>query len=76
MPSAPPFLAHRRVLCAPYRHTLRVAHDADIAANALSDIVKSAFSDLAGQERVRDRRSGGANEIRLPIADARYHPVR
>ena len=50
--------------------------NADIAADALADIVGAAFPDLVGQERIGDRGARGADQIRLAGLDDFHHVIR
>ena len=63
MPAPPPLLAHRRVLRAADRRDREVAGHADVAADALADVLEPAFLDLLRQERVGDRRPGRADDV-------------
>ena len=63
MPATPPLLPHRRVLGAADRGHREVARHADVAPDALPDVVEAPLLDLAREERVGDRRSCGADEI-------------
>src|SRR6185369_7637178 len=63
MPAAPPLLAHAWVLRAADRGHGGIARDADVAADALADVLQAALLDLLGQERVGDRRPRGADEV-------------
>ena len=51
------------------------AGDADVAADALADVVEPPLLDLSRQERVGDRRAGGADDVALPGADRLDHDV-
>src|SRR5262249_17871067 len=61
VPAAPPLLAHRRVLGTADRCGGPVARYADVAADALADVLDPALLDLHGQERVGDGGAGGAD---------------
>src|SRR5690606_24922707 len=50
--------------------------DADVAADALANVLVATFLDLLGNERVRDRRTGEAEDIEAAFANARGHVVR
>ena len=58
MPAAPVLLAGGGVLRADDRRTAGLpARDADVAPDALADVVESTLVDLLGEERIRDRRA-------------------
>ena len=76
MPAAPPLLAHRRVLGAADRRHGEVAGDADVAADALADVLEPALLDLPRQERIGDRGARGADQVEHPVADEPHHRVR
>jgi hypothetical protein len=77
VPAAAVLLAAGGVLGAPDRRPAHLpAGDADVAADALTDVLEPAFLDLLGQERVRDRRAGGANNVGLARVDDTDHHVR
>jgi hypothetical protein len=76
MPVAAPLLAHGRVLCAADRRHGHVARDADVAADALADVLDPPLLDLARQEGVGDRGPGGADQVEHAAPDLRDHGVR
>jgi len=51
------------------------ARDADVAADALADVLLASLVDLARQERVGDRGPRGADEIEHPTPDLTHHGV-
>ena len=63
VPAAPPFLADRRVLRATHRHAVMPARDADVAADALADVLLPALVDLARQKRIGNGRPRRTDEI-------------
>ena len=75
MPAAPPLLPHRRVLGAADRRHRPVAGDADVAADALADVLQAALFDLLRQERVGDRRARGPDQVEHLLADQAHHRV-
>ncbi len=75
MPAATPFLAHRRVLGAADRRMQRIAGDADVAADALADVLEAPLLDLPRQERVGDRRPGRADQVEHAVAHHPHHRV-
>ncbi len=75
MPSAAPLLAHRRVLGAADRGRRPVAGDADVAADALADLLEPALLDLHRQERVGDRRPRGPDQVEHAVPDEPDHRV-
>ena len=75
MPAAPPLLAHRRVLGAADRRHRPVAGHADVAADALADVLEPPLLDLQRQERVGDRRAGGADQVEDAVSDEPHHRV-
>ena len=76
MPAAPPLLPHRRVLGAPDRDVEEIACDADVAADALADVLQAPLLDLQREKRVRDRRSGRADQVEDAVAHEAHHRVR
>ena len=59
VPAAAVLLAGGRVLRADQRRAADLpARDADVAADALADVVEPALLDLLRQERIGDRRAG------------------
>ena len=75
MPPAPPLLPHARVLRTADRGHGGVAGHADVAADALADVLQAALLDLLGQERVGDRRPRGADEVEHSVSDHPHHRV-
>ena len=75
MPSAAPLLAHGRVLSAADRYALGIGRHADIAADALADLVDPAFLELPGQKRIGDGRPRRADEVEDAVADLAHHGV-
>src|SRR2546427_200371 len=76
VPPSPELLTGRRVLRAGDLVVVERAREADIAADALADLVEPAFLDLLRQERVRDRRPRGADQVPDAAADDLHHPLR
>ena len=76
MPPLAPFFAHSRVLCATDRRVGHIARHADIAADALADILDPTFFDLFRQEWVGDRWPRRADEIERALGDHCRHAVR
>ena len=75
VPAPAPLLAHGRVLGAAQRRDRAVAGHADVAADALADVLVPALLDLLGQERIGDRRAGGADEVQDAAPDHPRHRV-
>ena len=75
MPAAAPFLHDGRVLRAAHRREAVLAGHADVAADALADLVEAALLDLPRQKRVGDRRAGGPDEVDDSAPDLREHGV-
>ena len=76
MPAASVLLAGGGVLGAHHRRAADLpARDALVAADALPDVVETALLDLVRQERVRDRRPGGADDVELSGVDDGDHRV-
>src|SRR5580658_9577539 len=59
VPAAAPLLADGRVLCTAHRHAVVPTRDADVAADALADVLFASGVDLRRQERVGDRGACG-----------------
>ncbi len=76
MPAAPPLLAHRRILGAADRRHRPVARDADVAADALADVLEPPLLDLQRQERVGDRGTRRADQVDHAVPDQPHHRVR
>src|SRR5207245_138700 len=77
VPAAPVLLAGGRVLRADQRRAPDLpARDADVAADAFTDVVESAFVDLPRQPRIRDRRAAGGDDVELAPVDRLDHQVR
>jgi hypothetical protein len=77
MPAAPVLLARGRVLRADERRASDLpARNANVAADALTDVVEPALVDLLRQERVRDRRTAGGDDVELARRDRLDHHVR
>src|SRR5205085_6819902 len=76
MPAAPELLAGGRVLRADDLVVVERVRDADVAADALPDLVEPALLDLPRQERVGDRRARGADQVPRAAPDDLDHPVR
>ena len=74
---AAPILFHRGgVLGADERRPADLpARNAHVAADALADVVEAAFLDLIGQEGVRNRGPGGADDVRLAGGNDLCHVV-
>src|ERR1019366_741011 len=75
MPSLAPLLAHRRVLRAADRRNGHVAAHADVAADALADVVDASLLDLPREERVGDARPRRADEVEHAAAHLVGHRV-
>src|SRR2546423_314966 len=76
VPPATPLLADRRVLSAAHRHRVGPARDADVAADALADVLLAALVDFPGKERIRDRGSRRADQVEHAAFDLTDHGVR
>ena len=77
MPAAAVLLARSRVLRADQRRPADLpARDADVAADALADIVEPSLVDLLRQERVGRRRPAGGDDVELALVDRLGHQVR
>ncbi len=76
MPAPSPLLPHRRVLRAAHRNAVVIGRRADVAADALADFVLPAFVDLPWQERIRDGRAGGADQVQDSAPHLAHHLVR
>ena len=76
MPAAAEFLTHGGVLGAADGGHGEVARDADVAPDALPDVLEVAGLDLAGQERVGDGWAGRADQIEHAGLDLVHHHVR
>ena len=76
MPTATPLLAHCRVLRAADRGRSRVGRDADVAADALANLVVPALLDLCGKEGVGDRGPRRADQVEDAFLDHPDHRVR
>ena len=75
MPAPPVLLARGRVLrAADVAAGIRL-RNADVAADALADLVVAAVLDLGGQERVGDRRPRGADHVPDAARDDLRHLV-
>ncbi len=75
MPAAAELLAGGRVLYAADVAEVLLLQDADVGAGALADVAEAPFRDLAGQERVGDRRSRRPDEIEAARPDDGGHLV-
>ena len=75
MPAAPPLLAHGRILGAAKRGGGEVAGDADVASDALADVLPATLLDLLGQKRVGNRRPGRADHVEHAVAHHPHHRV-
>ena len=75
MPAPPPLLADGGVLGAADRDLFVVARVADVAADALVDVVFPPLLDLFRQEGVGDGGAGRADEIEHSTPDLRHHGV-
>src|SRR3546814_4176361 len=76
MPAALPLLAHGRVLGAADRRGHLVAGDADVAADALADVVDAPVLDLLRQEGIGDRGARGADHVHDALLHDAHHGVR
>ena len=66
VPSAAVLLAGRRVLGANERRAADLPpRDADVAADALADVLEATLVDLLRQERIRDRRAARGDDVEL-----------
>ena len=75
VPAAAPFFARRGVLGAAHRHAVVPAGNADVAANALADVVAVAFADLGRQKGVGNAGSRATDQIEHAAANLRHHGV-
>src|SRR5262249_9446630 len=75
MPAAAPFLACRWILRTADRHAIVPTRDADVAADALADVLLAAGLDLHRKEGIRDRRARRADEIEHAAPDLTDHGV-
>ena len=75
VPAAAVLLAHGRVLGASDRHAETVVGVADVAADALADVLDPSLLDLLRQEGVGDRRPGGADQVLGPVPNDPGHGV-
>src|SRR5207245_4676823 len=73
MPAAAPLFSDGRILGASHGHRIVPARDADVAADALADVLLASLVDLARQERVGDRGPRGADEIEHAAPDLTHH---
>ena len=76
MPALPPLFAHRRILRAPNRRDRHVTRYADVAADALADVVDPSFLDLLRQKRICNRWSRRSDHIEHTAPDLIHHRVR
>ena len=76
MPAAPIFLADGHVLRAHDLAALLEFRDADVAADALADVLEPSFRDLGRQERIGDGGARGADDVEHAGPDQRHHVVR
>src|SRR6202163_2501744 len=76
MPAAPVFLADGHVLRAHDLAALLEFRHADIAADALADVLEPGFGDLGRQERISDRGARGADDVEHARTDQTDHVVR
>src|ERR1044072_8528393 len=51
------------------------ARDADVAADALADVVEPALVDLHREERVGDGRAAGGDDVKCAVVDRLDHEV-
>ena len=75
MPALAPLLAHGRVLGAAQMHRLVVRRAADVAADALADLILASLGNLGWQERIGNRRPRRANEILNAALDLAHHRI-
>ena len=76
VPASPVLLAGGRVLGAPDGRAADLpARHADVAPDALPDVIEAALLDLAGEERIRDRRAGRPDDVALARRDGLDHHV-
>ena len=75
VPAAPELLARGRVLGAADVAARVRLRDADVAADALADLVEPSLLDLAREERVGDRRPRGADHVPDAARDDLRHLV-
>ena len=76
MPAAPPLLPHGRVLSAANRVVHLIACVADVAADALADLVFSAFIDLVRQEGVGNGGASASDQVDNTLIHHAQHAVR
>ena len=75
VPPSPPLLAHRGVLGAADGRHREIARDADVAADALSDLIGPSLGDLGRQEWVGDGGAGCSDEVDHSLAHHSGHGV-
>src|SRR5262252_1609521 len=75
MPPAAPLLARSRILRTANRHAIVPARDADVAADALADVLLAAGVDLHRQEGIGDRGARRADEVEHAAPDLADHGV-
>ena len=75
MPAPTPFLSHSRVLGAANRHTQRFLCITNVTADALANVVESAFINLARQERIGNRGPRRTDHILGAAIDLAQHGV-
>src|SRR3546814_19252267 len=71
-----PYTTLFRSLCAAYRRGHLVAVDADVAADALADVVDAPVLDLLRQEGIGDRGARGADHVHDALLHDAHHGVR
>ena len=76
VPAAAELLARGRILRARDLVMVERARKADVATDALADLVEPSLLDLLRQERVGDRRPRGADQIPDAAADDLHHSLR
>src|SRR5882672_3091045 len=76
MPIVAPFFARRGILSAAHRYAVVPARNADVAADALANLVLPTLVDLLRQKRVGNGGSGAADQIQYAPAHLRDHDIR
>ena len=75
MPASAPFFGHGRILRAADRYAQLVGRKADVATDALADILGPPRIDFRRQKRVGDRRARGPDQVQHPAAHHRCHRI-
>src|ERR1700686_806098 len=75
MPAAAPLFTGGRILGTAPRYAVVPARDADVAADAFSDLVLPAVIDFSRQERIRDGGPRASDQIGDSGPDLRDHHI-